>query len=79
MMPGLVDCHIHAPQLPIQALGTDRQLLEWLNTYTFPIEAKFSDAKFAQDVHQKIVVSFKELILIFSKLKRDQKSDQGTG
>ena len=56
-MPGLVDCHIHSPQLPIQAVGTDKGLLDWLHTYTFPAEARYSDHDFAHQSHEKTVVS----------------------
>ena len=42
MVPGFVDCHIHYPQTEmIAAYGT--QLLDWLNTYTFPVESSFKD------------------------------------
>lgn len=42
LLPGFIDAHIHYPQVEIiGAYGT--QLLEWLNTYTFPTEAKFDD------------------------------------
>jgi guanine deaminase len=42
MVPGFVDCHIHYPQTEmIGAYGT--QLLDWLNTYTFPVESNFKD------------------------------------
>ncbi|KAK7484269.1 hypothetical protein BaRGS_00024518 [Batillaria attramentaria] len=55
LMPGLVDCHIHAPQLPIQGVGTDMGLLDWLNTYTFPTEARFKSPEFARDAHYQSV------------------------
>lgn len=49
IMPGLIDTHIHFPQTEmIAAYG--EQLLEWLNTYTFPIEKKFKDKAYAQKV-----------------------------
>ncbi|MCK7498918.1 MAG: hypothetical protein MZW92_56545 [Comamonadaceae bacterium] len=36
-MPGFVDTHVHMPQLDVIAsYGTE--LLDWLNTYTFPAE-----------------------------------------
>ena len=42
LLPGFIDAHIHYPQVEIiGAYGT--QLLEWLNKYTFPTEAKFND------------------------------------
>ncbi|XP_067616638.1 guanine deaminase isoform X1 [Eurosta solidaginis] len=55
LMPGFVDCHIHAPQVAQIGLGLDMPLLEWLNTYTFPLEAQFNDNKFATKVYAKVV------------------------
>ncbi|XP_025078960.1 guanine deaminase-like isoform X1 [Pomacea canaliculata] len=55
LMPGLVDCHFHSPQLSIQALGTDLGLLDWLDTYTFPAEEGFSSVEFARNAHEKTV------------------------
>lgn len=46
---GFIDCHVHFPQTPMIA-SYGGQLLEWLNTYTFPIEQKFSDKEFARSV-----------------------------
>jgi guanine deaminase len=49
IMPGLIDTHIHYPQTEmIAAYG--EQLLEWLNTYTFPTEGKFRDKSYAAKV-----------------------------
>ena len=42
LMPGFIDTHIHMPQAQVIA-SWGAQLLDWLNTYTFPAEAKFSD------------------------------------
>ncbi|EDW95624.1 guanine deaminase [Drosophila yakuba] len=55
LMPGFVDCHIHAPQFAQLGLGLDMPLLDWLNTYTFPLEAKFSNQQYAQQVYQGVV------------------------
>ncbi|XP_017104668.2 guanine deaminase [Drosophila bipectinata] len=55
LMPGFVDCHIHAPQYAQVGLGLDMPLLDWLNTYTFPLEAKFSDLEYAQRVYKSVV------------------------
>lgn len=72
LMPGLVDCHIHAPQVAQIGLGLDMPLLEWLNTYTFPLEAKFTDQEFASKVYTKVVVSIsfvniKKIYLYFNQ------------
>src|SRR5660397_117133 len=40
IIPGLVDLHVHAPQYAFRGLGMDRELLDWLQTYAFPEEAK---------------------------------------
>jgi guanine deaminase len=55
LMPGFVDTHTHAPQYVNCGLGLDMQLLEWLNTYTFPAESKFKDVNFARRVYEKCV------------------------
>lgn len=55
LMPGFTDTHIHAPQYPNAGLGYDKQLLDWLSTYTFPLEKKFSDLSFAAKVYEAIV------------------------
>jgi guanine deaminase len=45
--PGFIDCHLHYPQTGVIAsYGT--QLLDWLNTYTFPEEARFGDPVYAE-------------------------------
>ena len=48
ILPGLVDLHMHAPQYTYRALGMDRELIDWLNTYTFPEEARYSDLDYAR-------------------------------
>lgn len=55
LLPGLIDCHIHAPQYPNIGLGLDMPLLDWLNKYTFPLETKFADTEFAQKVYRTVV------------------------
>lgn len=59
VIPGFVDTHIHAPQYPNCGKGLDLGLLEWLEKYTFPTEAKFKDPKFAEHVYDRAVVSKK--------------------
>ena len=49
MIPGFIDCHVHYPQTEmIAAHGT--QLLDWLNTYTFPVEAQFANLEKSREV-----------------------------
>ena len=54
LVPGFVDCHIHYPQTQmIAAHGT--QLLDWLTTYTFPVEASFKDPEKAAVVSKVFI------------------------
>ncbi|KAF7585225.1 hypothetical protein BBP40_011656 [Aspergillus hancockii] len=39
--PGFIDTHIHAPQYPNCGIFGCSTLLEWLNTYVYPMEASF--------------------------------------
>ena len=42
ILPGFIDCHVHYPQT--QIIGSyGRQLLDWLNKYTFVAEQQFAD------------------------------------
>lgn len=49
LMPGFIDAHIHYPQTDVIGSG-GRQLLDWLEDYTFPTERRFSDPVYARDV-----------------------------
>lgn len=64
VMPGFVDTHIHAPQYPNAGLGYDKQLLDWLTTYTFPLEKKYVDVDFAIGVYESVVVSQHHIMII---------------
>ena len=51
IIPGLTDLHVHAPQYTFRASGMDLELLDWLNTYTFPQEARYEDPEFAKEAY----------------------------
>lgn len=54
LVPGLVDTHVHYPQLNVIAsYGT--QLLEWLETHTFPEERKFADKNYAAKIAERFL------------------------
>ena len=44
LLPGFIDTHMHFPQMQVIA-SYGAELLDWLNTYTFPEEKKFRDAQ----------------------------------
>lgn len=55
LIPGLVDCHIHAPQFPQLGRALDVPLEDWLLRYTFPLEARYDDLAFATGVYEALV------------------------
>jgi 5-methylthioadenosine/S-adenosylhomocysteine deaminase len=40
VLPGLVNTHTHAPMVMYRGLADDRALMDWLQNYIFPAEAK---------------------------------------
>lgn len=55
ILPGFVDLHVHAPQWPNAGLALDLPLEDWLQHYTFPLEAKYRDPAFADQVYPTLV------------------------
>lgn len=51
VLPGMVDLHIHAPQYAFRGTSMDMELMDWLNSYTFPEEEKYSDLDYAQKAY----------------------------
>jgi len=48
ILPGFIDTHVHSPQLDVIAsYGTE--LLDWLDTHTFPAEMRYADAAVARE------------------------------
>ena len=48
VLPAFCDLHLHAPQMVNRGVGYDQELLPWLETYTFPVEARYGDTDFAE-------------------------------
>lgn len=55
ILPGFVDLHVHAPQYPQAGQALDRPLEDWLDHYTFPLEARYADAAYAARVYPTLV------------------------
>ncbi|SMR49410.1 unnamed protein product [Zymoseptoria tritici ST99CH_3D1] len=53
--PGFIDTHIHASQYPNAGVFGKSTLLDWLNTYTFPLESSFTDLKTAARIYNRVV------------------------
>ncbi|OLO11995.1 guanine deaminase [Chromohalobacter japonicus] len=54
IMPGFIDSHVHYSQLDIIA-SFGRELLDWLNDYTFPAECRFAERAHAIDVAERFL------------------------
>jgi len=59
IIPGLIDLHTHAPQYAYRGLGMDMQLLDWLDTYTFPEESKYIHIDYANKSYNLFVNALK--------------------
>ena len=55
IIPAFSDLHVHAPQYPQRGLAMDKLLSDWLGSYTFPLEARYSDPAFAHAVYSAFV------------------------
>ncbi|KAH6632619.1 hypothetical protein F5144DRAFT_256676 [Chaetomium tenue] len=53
--PGFIDTHIHAPQYPNAGIFGNSTLLNWLDTYTFPLEVSLSDLAKARRVYTRVI------------------------
>ncbi|APA07371.1 hypothetical protein SS1G_13052 [Sclerotinia sclerotiorum 1980 UF-70] len=53
--PGFIDTHIHAPQYPNSGLFGSSTLLNWLNTYTFPLESSFTSLPKAHTIYSRVI------------------------
>lgn len=60
IIPGLVDLHVHAPQYAFRGLGMDMELLDWLNTNTFPEESKYRDLEYAEKAYRIFVENMRQ-------------------
>ena len=74
ILQSFADLHLHAPQYPMLGMGMDLPLLDWLDTYTFPAEARFADADYARQVYRQLARELIEngttRVCMFSSLHR---------
>ena len=75
ILQSLADLHLHAPQYPMLGMGMDLPLLDWLNAYTFPTEARFADPDYARDIYRRLARELMEngttRVCMFSSLHRE--------
>lgn len=75
IIPGVTDLHIHAPQYAFRGLGMDMELLEWLETNTFPEEAKYKDLEYARKAYaifvKNLIGSVTTRACVFATIHRE--------
>jgi len=55
IIPGMNDLHAHAPQFRHLGMAMDKELLPWLNDYTFPEESKFKDIDYSRSIYERFI------------------------
>ena len=75
IVQSFADMHLHAPQYPMIGTGMDLPLLDWLNAYAFPTEARFADPDYARTIYrrlaQELVSNGTTRVCMFSSLHTD--------
>ncbi len=75
ILQSFADLHLHAPQYPMLGMGMDLPLLDWLNAYAFPTEARFADPDYAREIYRKLahelVAGGTTRVCMFSSLHTD--------
>lgn len=75
ILQSFADMHLHGPQYEITGTGMDRPLLEWLETYAFPTEAKYADPAYARekyrDLARDLIENGTTRVCMFSSLHTD--------
>ena len=75
ILQSFADLHLHAPQYPMLGMGMDLPLLDWLNAYAFPTEARFADPDYARTIYrelaQELISHGTTRVCMFSSLHTD--------
>ena len=83
ILQSFADLHLHAPQYPMLGMGMDLPLLDWLNAYAFPTEARFADTGYAREIYSRLarelIANGTTRVCMFSSLHTDADPDGGTG
>ena len=75
IMQSFADMHLHGPQYPMLGMGMDLPLMDWLDTYTFPVEARFADLDYARRTYRRLasdlITNGTTRVCMFSSLHTD--------
>lgn len=79
IIPGMNDLHCHGSQFKHLGMAMDKELIPWLNDYTFPEESKFKDREYGKKIYERFI---KEIwkqgttrIAIFATVHKDATMD----
>ena len=75
ILQSFADMHLHAPQYEITGTGMDKPLLQWLEAYAFPTEARYSDQSYAREHYRAfardLIQNGTTRVCVFSSLHTD--------
>ena len=75
IVQSFADLHLHGAQYPMLGTGMDLPLLDWLNTYAFPTEARFADTGYAREIYSRLarelIANGTTRVCMFSSLHTD--------
>ncbi len=75
VLQSFADMHLHGPQYEFAGIGMDRPLLQWLETYAFPTEARYADPAYARERYhtlaQDLIQNGTTRVAMFSSLHTD--------
>ena len=75
ILNSFADMHLHAPQYEFTGTGMDRPLLQWLETYAFPAEARYADPVYAREIYRilakELIQNGTTRVAMFSSLHTD--------
>ena len=75
ILQSFADMHLHGPQYEITGTGMDKPLLQWLEAYAFPTEAKYADADYARKQYRilahDLIQNGTTRVAMFSSLHTD--------
>lgn len=75
ILQSFADMHLHGPQYEYTGIGMDRPLLQWLETYAFPTEARYTNTAYAREKYRilahDLIQNGTTQVCMFSSLHTD--------
>ena len=75
ILQSFCDMHLHGPQYEFMGTGMDRPLLQWLEAYAFPTEARYADPAYAREKYRilahDLIQNGTTRVCMFSSLHTD--------